>query len=299
MATALLYGFLGVCLVVVLWPTVAGAERFLRRWGVADPDAQQAAEAKKYMRDRRLLYPPLFLLAPVVAASATGFVRLLVPLVVGLLLAEVIAALRPVRGPRIATLTRRHWRDLVPRWAVGTLVGLASLGALSCLAGLLAQPWADQVAAAIPPGGVWRSADGVTLTVSEQYQTEIGRSVSWLALAGVLAGLVAVLGVVRLAVQRGSVADPKVDAVLRTRSARVAVGMGIAWMGTLVVVANNQLTFLRGIDFPIPGLPPAPGWLDATAPGDFLGFLVLFVAAAGWIWAANPSKRMPYVSAVQ
>jgi hypothetical protein len=299
MSNVLLYGFLGVCLVVVMWPNAAGAERFLRRWGIADPDTRQAAEAKKYMRDRRLLYPPLFLLAPAVAASATGIVRLFVPLIVALLVAEVIAALRPVRGRRIATLTRRHWRDLVPRWAVGTLLGLAALAALMSVAGLLAQPWADRVAAAIPPGGVWRSADGVMLTVSAQYQAEISRSVSLLALVAVVASLVAVLGVVRLAVRRGSVTDPKVDAVLRTRSARVAVGMGIAWMGSLVVLANNQLTFLRSIDLPMPGLPPAPSWLDATAPGDFLGLLVIFVAAAGWIWAANPSNRMPYVSAVQ
>jgi hypothetical protein len=303
--TALVYGVLGIALLVVLWPTMPAGRRFLQRWGAPDPDERQGAQAAKYLRDRRLLYPLLFLLAPAATAPAartlgvpyldSGPVRYLAPLIVALLLAETVAALRPVRGPRIATLARRRWRDLVPRWAIGTLLTLGVVAVLLAVAGLFAQPWANRIMASIPPDGVWRSADGATLNVSEQYRAEIDRPVCWIAITGVALGLVVVLGVVRLAVRRGSVADPQVDAALRTRSARVAVGIGIAWMASMVLVANNRLGFLRGIRMPVPGFPPAPGWLEHTSATDFLGLLVLFIAAAGWIWVANPPRRMPYV----
>jgi hypothetical protein len=301
--SVLLYGVLGVALLVVLWPTRSTALRFLRRWGVADPDERQGALAVKYLRDRRLLYPPLFLLAPTVTALAahalglpdsdSGSVRFLATLISALLLAETVAALRRARGPRVATLTRRHWRDLVPVWAIGLLLTLGSVAALLAVAGMIAQPRVDRIAALIPADGVRESADTGTLTLSPQYLAELAHPTSVAALIGVVLGLAAALGVVRLAVRRGPVGDPRVDAALRTRSARVAVGMGIAWTAWMILVANSRLGLLRNVDFP--GFPPPPGWLELTSYTDFVGLPVLFIAIAGWIWVANPPRRLPYV----
>lgn len=300
--TALVSGLVGLALVVVLWPTVPAGRRFLRRWGVPEPDDEQGAQAAKYLRDRRLLYPVLFLLAPAAAGSAAralgfahhdpGPVGNLAALLVALLVAETAAALRPVRGTRTATLTRRHWRDLVPRWAIGALLALGALAALSAAAGLAAQPWADRVAAAVPADGVWRSADGTAVvTLSVPHHAAMDQPVSLFALIGVVSGLLAVLGVVRLAVRRRSVADPLVDAAFRARSARVAVGIGIAWMASMALVAQNRLVHLRGVDLPN-GLPPAPPWLEHTSTTDFLAFVVLLVGIAGWIQVANPPRRL-------
>ncbi|WP_436495114.1 hypothetical protein [Actinokineospora sp. HUAS TT18] len=298
LVTALAYAAAGLAILLVLWPTVSSGQRFLRRWGVPEPDEQQAAYAVAYLRDRRLLYPPLFLLAPVLLAPASGEsnpLTFLAPLVAGLLVAEAVAALRPARGPRTATLVRRHWRDLVPRWAVATLLALAAVAVGLAVAGLTAQPWADKVSALIPSDGMWRSADS-TWSFSGNSLADLARPTPWFTLVGVAVGLAAVFGLVRLAVRRGAIGDARVDAALRTRTARVAVGVGIAWMAAMVMVANNRITFLRHFLVP-PGFPRPPEWLAHTAATDFTGVVVLFVAAAGWIWAANPPRRLPYVQA--
>ncbi|MCE6999651.1 hypothetical protein LZG04_33280 [Saccharothrix sp. S26] len=293
-------GLAGLLLVVLLWPTASAARRFLRRWGVPEPDDRQTARAVAYLRDRRLLYPVLFLLAPVVVAPVArilgfehpdaGAFRGLATVLVALLLAEAVAALRPARGTRIATLTPRHWRDLVPRWAIGVLLALGTAAAVLAVAGLAAQPWANRVAAAIPAGGSWRSADGAVVTVSERHYAGIGVPVSLIALVGVVCGLCAVLGVVRLAVRRRSLPDPAVDLALRTRSARVAVGIGLAWMASMVVVAANRLDFLRAVRLPVAGMPPAPAWLEHASAAGSVALVALLVGVVGWMWVATPSR---------
>ncbi|MEU4745190.1 hypothetical protein AB0G02_32665, partial [Actinosynnema sp. NPDC023658] len=122
-----------------------------------------------------------------------------------------------------------------------------------------------------------------------EHYAEAGRPVSLVALVGAAVVLVAVLGVVRLAVRRGSVADPPVDAAFRTRSARVAVGIGIAWMALAVLVANRRLAYLRSLD-----LPPlsAPAWLEHTPVVDPLGLVVFLVGLAGWVLVATPPNRL-------
>jgi hypothetical protein len=299
---ALFYGLPVLVLVVLLWPTVSAGRRFLRRWGVQDPDDQQVAHAVRYLRDRRLLYPVLFVPAPVVAgpaARALGFAnqepgafRHLASLIVALLIAEAAVALRPVRGPRTATLTRRQWRDLVPRWAIGTLLVLGAVAASLAVAGLLAQPWASRVSAVIPADGSTRWGNGGSFTVSAEYHAEMDDPVSLVVLTGVVLGLLVVLGVVRLAVRRRSVADPLVDIALRTRSARVAVGIGIAWMGSMVLVANNRLGFLHSFHFPWQEFPPEPAWLEHVAAFGFLSLVAFLVGVTGWIWVANPPRRL-------
>lgn len=303
----LVYGFLGAALLYVLWPTVHGGRKFLARWGIDDPTEEQGVQAKKYLRDRRLLYPVLFLLGPIVAipvadglgvrAPDPGVVGYLAPVIIALLIAEVVAALRPVRGPRIATLTPRRWTDLVPRWAMAVLAGLTLVATGLAVVALLAQPWADRAVALIPADGTWTSADGnATVSIPEHYREEIGQPMAWAVLVGITFCLVVVLGIVRLAVRRRSVADAQVDAALRTRTARVTVGIGIVWMSYLISVANGRISSLRSLGYQPPGFPePAPPWLDHLRVTDLFGVLALFVAVASWIWVANPPRRLPFV----
>jgi hypothetical protein len=292
---SLLWGLFGIVLTVALWPTVRSGQRFLRRWGVQDPGERQGAQAARFLRNQHLMYLPVFLLAPVVSYYDSAIVQYVVAFVVMLLLTEIVVAIRPARGPRTATLVRRHWHDLVPRWTMAVLVAIAALTAVLAVLGLLAQPWADQVAAMVPPnGGPW-SVHGYTVNVSAWYRDEIGHPTGWLALTGVLVDLVTVLGVVRLAVRRGPVADLEVDAVLRTRGARCAVGFGLLWLSSLTLVATNRLSTLRHIT--IPETPAAPEWLSHTAAADYIGLPVVLLAIVAFIWVANPSRPMPFVRA--
>ncbi|WP_238413055.1 hypothetical protein [Saccharothrix deserti] len=290
LGTALLNGLIGLAVLLVLWPTRSGGRRFLRRWGVPEPDDQQELQAVRYLRDRRLLYPLLFLIIPAgqrmlgLPYPDSSAVRNLAPVIVALLLAEAVAALRPVRGVRVATLARRRWRDLVPRSAMVTFLALGGLAVLFAVIGLLARPWAERSVAMV-------QADDVLSSVSDRYRAEMAQPVGWIVLIGVVLGLVAVLGVVRLAVRRGSVADPLVDAALRRRSARVAVGIGIAWMGSMVLPVNNYLGLLRGTAGLRPPSSPMPGWLEYTSFVNLVGPLVFLVAVLGWIFVANPSAR--------
>jgi hypothetical protein len=293
-ANVAVYAFVGLALLVVLWPTLPGAKRVLKRWGVPDPDERQGRLAVKFLRDRRLLYPPLFLLAPLAFPEGWG-AEFFVPLVVALLAAEAIAALRPVRGPRVAGLAPRRSRDLVQRWAVGLMVALGLVAMAMAVACLVAQQWANRVVDSIPPGSTWRTPEGAITTMTDYTRAQIEQPVWLIVIIGVVLGLAMVLGLVRLALRRASMPDPQVDAALRTRSARVAVGIGIAWMASSVILANSRLTFLRSLN----AHEPAPAWLEYTSIMDFFGFLMLFVGAAGWYWVANPGNRMPYAQSAK
>jgi hypothetical protein len=254
-----------------------------------------------------VLYPLLFVLAAPATAFALqvpglhslgpGPVPFLVPVIVALVIAELIAAIRPVRGPRVALLTRRHWRDLVPRWAIAVLLALAAIAVALAVLALSAQSWANEVVSMVPATGDWTSPDGVVVTNAEHNNIENNRPVALIVLVGVAFGLAAVLGLVRLAVRRRAIAGPQVDAALRARSARVAVGIGLPWMTELIILANNRLAYLRSIDLAAPGFPPAPGWLANTTLADFVGMLAILVAAGGWIFVANAPRRLPAVQA--
>ncbi|MEV4317943.1 hypothetical protein [Actinocrispum sp. NPDC049592] len=296
LAYSLVYGLIGVALVFVLWPTTDTGKRLLERWGVRGPTEQQSRQAAHHLRDQRLLAVPLLALGPVVSFYDTGFARFIVPLAIALLAAELMTAIRPVRGPRTATLTRRHWYDLVPRWSIAVLASLATLAVLLAVTALLVRPWANRAVAEVPATGTWRSADGTVITVSEDFRRQVASPVAWAVIGGALVAMVAVLAVVWLTVRRASVADVQVDAVLRTRNARGAVGLGMVWMATLVLLAGNRLSFLRSIHLPADA-PTRPGWLDATVAADFIGLPALLGAVAAWIWTAQPSRRMPYVQA--
>ncbi|MCE7002607.1 hypothetical protein LWC34_07145 [Kibdelosporangium philippinense] len=276
----LIYALSGVVLLVVLWPSVKVGQRFLKRWGVKDPTEEQGVLARQYLLHRRMLYPPLFMAAPFVTDGNNFWP----PLILALLLAEIIGTLRPVRGPRSATLTRRNWGDLVPRWAVILMLALGALAVVIAVATRFAQQWGREVLSTNLPTSI--PADDIYARVTDS---------RWLVvIITVVLATAAVLGIVWLAVRRGSIADLRVDAALRTRSARVAVGIGIAFMATSVVEANRPFSVLRGTHWPV----PAPWLLAGTSSLEALSLPMLLICVAGWIWVANPSPKMPYIQSV-
>jgi hypothetical protein len=167
-----------------------------------------------------------------------------------MLIAELLATLRPVSGVRIASLDPRGWRDLVPRWSVVAMAVLAVLAVVWSVAGLVIQPW----------------------------------SISWLALGYAATALLLTTLLVRLAVRRPAVEDAAVDAALRTRTARVAVGIGIGWLGAAVPMAVERVRFLHDV-----AALPVPDWLDSA--GDIVTPAALVGAILCWLWVANPTRR--------
>lgn len=127
--TALLTGLFGLALLLALWPTRRHAGRLLMRWGVAAPDEHDTAVGARYLRRRRLWYPWLFLALPFFPLPLGHFFTLgplLAALLLGGLLAEVLAQ-RPARSSRReALLIPRTLLKLIPPWAL-VLAGVSSV----------------------------------------------------------------------------------------------------------------------------------------------------------------------------
>jgi hypothetical protein len=129
---AFLTGLIGLAILIVLWPGEKQGKRLLKRWGVPDPDAAEVALAVRYLKRRRLWYPWLYLAIPPLLGD-TGAGSILATLLLGGLIAELLAQ-RPARGPRReAVLARRTLLDVVPAWAL-VLGALASAAAIAHLA---------------------------------------------------------------------------------------------------------------------------------------------------------------------
>jgi hypothetical protein len=151
--------------------------------------------------------------------------------------------------------------------------------------GLVGQPWADTYAAALPPNDDRNQ-------ISPGYRAEMTEPGSWVALAccAVALGVAALL--VHLAVRRPSVADEAVDAALRTRTARVAVGIALGWLGAAVLMSTGRVDFLHALA-PMPGEPGRPAWLTGglAAAAQTTGLVAQFGAILCWVWLANPTRR--------
>jgi hypothetical protein len=246
-----LYPLCGLVVMLVFWPTAGAARRVLRRWGdIAEPGADQVAVVVRYLRERRLLTVLLMLLAPLTARAIPavlgptndlGAYHLLGSLLAAWLVAEVVAALRPRRGSvRTASLVRRGWS--VPTWAVVLHLGLAAIAVVLVL---VAQPWA---------GG-------------------------WYLILLMFLTLLVVYGIARLAVLRPAGADDDVDTALRTRSARVAVGVGILLAGMFVAAAGTRFN-----------VESFSGWVRSAVAA---GVSVITVATLiGWAGVISAPRRV-------
>ncbi|HEX6359688.1 hypothetical protein [Actinophytocola sp.] len=265
-------------LLVVMWPTERTGFRLLRDWGVPEPRPDQVDEAVRYLWQRRILYAVLFVVVPPLVDrvlwhdAGQPVLKIFMPLLVAMLVAEVVATVRPVSGVRVASLDPRGWRDLVPRWAVVVAGVLVVLTVTWSVAGLVARPWADRFAAALPPNDEMSPATG------------------WLARGFAAAAVALMVLLVHLAVRRPSVADAAVDAALRTRTARVAVGIGIGWLGLAVAQAADRVRFLLNLGPREPGLPAwFVSWFGSASQA--VGVVAVLGAVVCWIWVANPTHR--------
>jgi hypothetical protein len=286
-------------LLLILWPTRQSGTRLLQRWGVAEPAGAQIAEAIRYLRQRRILYVLLFLVLPPVyallwpsARDGGGPGTIIVPLLAAMLVAELIATLRPVSGVRVASLDRRGWRDLVPAWAIAVAAVLTVWAVLLVVLGLVAQPWARRYAEAIPPDGKV-SGDNWSAEVDPAIRERLLDPDGWYTLAGIAACLAVVGVLVFLAVRRPAVTDAAVDGALRTRTARVAVAIGFLWLAGLVNDAQSRLEFLEGTGRGTVPLPEPPGWLSGNLHQtvEIGGFVVVIGAVLCWMWLAMPSRK--------
>ncbi|GAB3738300.1 hypothetical protein GCM10027598_66510 [Amycolatopsis oliviviridis] len=128
-AVALFMGLFGLLILIALWPGDKQGKKVLRRWGVDDPSPSDLAEAVRYLRRRRFWYPWLYLGLPLLADAAgvrgDSTSSILATLLVGALIAEVLAQ-RPRKGARReATLDRRGVRELIPVWGLVTYAVIA------------------------------------------------------------------------------------------------------------------------------------------------------------------------------
>jgi hypothetical protein len=248
---------------LVLWPTSHSGKRLLKTWGIPDPRSDQVDEAIRYLRRRRLLAIVLFVVSGLVAGAvlrpdAPG-VGIYVPLLGAMLIAELVATVRPASGVRVALLNRREWRDLVPRWAVPTMAALVGLTTMLAVTGLVIEP----------PAG-WYVNIGTT---------------SWTALGYVVACVTLVGLLVHLAVRRPAVTDEAVDTALRARTARVAMGLGFGWLGASAQLAGRRYS---EVNLSEPAH-PAPDWFGDTAQAA--GVIAFAVGIVCWLWVAVPSRR--------
>jgi hypothetical protein len=194
----------GLLILFLLWPGNRQGVRLLRRWGIAEPTEQDVADAVRYLRRRRFWYPWLFLFIPTIAA--TGFT---------------------IGGGNTA-------------WG---FVGTVLFGGL--FAEILAQrpSRAAQRSALLAQRGIldfvprWALiVFGIATVAAVLRLAELGQ---WLVLAAALVVTGLAWLIVLLAVRRPSIGRPEVDLALRTRSARVAVGLGIAAPASLAGEVSN------------------------------------------------------------
>ena len=202
LGVAVIMGLVGLAILIVLWPGEKQGKRLLERWGVPGPDAAEVELAVRYLKRRRFWYPWLYLAIPPALGEMTAG-TIVTTLMLGGLVAELLAQ-RPSRGPRReAVLARRTLLDLVPAWAL-VLSGLAIAGSLVSLA----------------VAGRW-----TLLAVSAG-----AGAVSW--------------AITLLALRRPAVGEPRADLALRRRSARVAIGLGIATCASIGGPVENLGSFL-------------------------------------------------------
>ncbi len=218
MIAIVLAAVVGGVILAVLWPGPRQGRRVLVRWGVLDPGDAEIADAVRYLQRRRFWYPWVSLAGPALAsafgvpeswASTWTFLGVLV---IGALLAEVVAQ-RPSRGlRRAAVLVPRRVSDVLSVWSIGAFVALAAGTLVVSGAGLAGAQWALRV---LPdPGPV---------------------------LVGALVVTVAGTGIVWLAVRRPSSGESRADNALRLRSARVGAGLTMAGIGAVFATGGSTV----------------------------------------------------------
>jgi hypothetical protein len=252
LVVALLDGLIGLVILAFLWPTRRSGIRLLGRWGVSDPTEAELAEALTYLRRRRLWYPWLFLglgflvnITGVLPGNQDNGWSIPAVLLIGALLAELFAQRRSTAPVRVAIPVRRGLTDIVPSWAL-VVYAIAALGAVVLLGGAL--------------GGLgW----------ARHWYPNLSARILWIALGAAVLSVLVVWVIVGLALRRPAIAEVRIDPLLRTRSARVPVGLGIATLCALI----------------------------GGGQGDFRSMIIMVAGLFCWSAIAGPVRRPTAVPA--
>ncbi|SEP72379.1 hypothetical protein SAMN05216188_101290 [Lentzea xinjiangensis] len=129
-AAVVAFVFVGLMLLVLLWPTAANGKRLLRKWEVPDPAEPQVQDAVRYLKRRRLLYPWLYPAIGYFTPLGSGNGDLVATVLVGTLLAELLALRPPRHARREATLAPRELRGIASRYVLLTYVVLVVAAAV-------------------------------------------------------------------------------------------------------------------------------------------------------------------------
>lgn len=135
---AIACGLLGLAILFVLWPGQRQGARLLAKWGVPDATPDQVSVAVLYLRRRRFWYPWLFVGLPFIPgaadfANANDLSSIMPVLLLGGLIAEVLAQRPSPSTRREAVLAPRGILDFAPPWAI-IVTALAALAAAIHLA---------------------------------------------------------------------------------------------------------------------------------------------------------------------
>lgn len=118
MAAVVVFVCFGLLLLVLLWPTASNGKRLLKKWQVLDPTDAQVADAVRYLKRRRMLYPWLYPAIGYFTPLRDGHGDILVTVLVGTLLAELLALRPPRTARRVASLTPRGLSDIASKWVL-------------------------------------------------------------------------------------------------------------------------------------------------------------------------------------
>ena len=272
----------------VLWSDHARARKMARKWGIPEPTNGQVDEVLDYRRLRLACYPILFV---VIGACNVLFVPLQqgqdgnrsdegVPLIAMFLVGAVVAELLALPRTRRLPPVRLRFVDVGSRWGAGVLGVVVLMTFVQGLVDLQAEPY-------ITPN---------VLGLAEQNKSHVGAPIS-VPFAGTAVVLLLVGFVVWSAQTRSFSADAELDRALRTRSARVVLGLGIAMQLSFLALSTWRMEFLgsyaTGAD--LVGADPAETALQDWARGmdDFVElptFLIAIFALISWIYVANPGR---------
>lgn len=129
-AAVVVFVFVGLMLLVLLWPTAANGKRLLKKWEVPDPTDAQVEDAVRYLKRRRLLYPWLYPAIGYFTPLGEGHGDIVVTVLAGTLLAELLALRPPRSARRVATLTPRGLFDIASKWVLISYVVLVLAAAV-------------------------------------------------------------------------------------------------------------------------------------------------------------------------
>lgn len=154
----IIYVLLGMVILLVVHPTEERGQRLLKRWGVPEPSPEQGKVAARYLRNHRRTWVAAYLLGGLALAplqeyfgtsnSQSGppidsFASLLAAILLGLLVAELVVALRrPRDANREAALVHRRLTDLLSRSGIGAYGLVLAFAIVAAIGIVAARPWA-------------------------------------------------------------------------------------------------------------------------------------------------------------